>query len=138
MFAFTETKVASAADQHRIIRHWQRFLRTLANFYSDKERLQHAFTELLYSHLRECCSFFPRWGREDFFAHFFMAPAATRRFLYQFDSSRNPEGKSAELDIMHWLYAESRNVNESMRKSLKPQMAKRIEEELQAAEATAQ
>lgn len=138
MFAFTDNRFTSAAKQHRIIHQWQRFLQTLAESYSDKERLRRAFTKLLYSHLINRCSFIAHWDRQGFFDYYFMTPMATRQFIGQFDSWRNPDGISAEFGFTYWINdSEDRHVNDAMRITLNPQLVQRIEEQLQSAEAAA-
>lgn len=90
---FRDVKFMSAAQKTTALRAWIRFLKSGLQF-------EH-FTNALYDHLIQHCSFIAHYNRAGFYSHFFDAGDSIVRFLSQFDS-REP-CLSVEYGDRLWL-----------------------------------
>jgi hypothetical protein len=117
---FTDARFMTAADKRSVLAQWTRFLRALDRSYGDKARCFRAFPDALYTHLIQHCSFIAHYNRLGFFQTYFEEPAATARFLRQFDAAANPEGQSAEYGESWWLAGDYADLNAAMREEAAP------------------
>ena len=85
MSTFTDAPFMPAADKRRVLTQWRHFLQTLARHFNDKDRSFRAFSDALYRHLIQHCSFIAHYSRSGFFAHYFDRGDDAIRFLRQFD-----------------------------------------------------
>jgi hypothetical protein len=90
---FTDAKFMSAAEKHRVLKAWVRFARSGFE--------QRWFTQALYHHLIQHCSFIAHFNRGGFYDTYFAEPAATQQFLDQFDRAKGCQ--SVEYGGTHWL-----------------------------------
>ncbi len=91
---FKDTKFMTAAEKAKVLRHWEQFLKSGCK----KEH----FTESLYHHLIQHCSFIAHYNREGFYATYFEEPEDTVHFLSQFDDSKGPP-RSIEYGMTYWI-----------------------------------
>jgi hypothetical protein len=112
-FFFTDEQFMSVAEKRKVIGAWIRFLKNGC--------VKSQFTESLYHHLSQHCSFiahFDRFGFYDFY--FARITPHLFRFLNQFD----PElpGVSAEYGTTHWLSEDNTggDLNRAMREAARP------------------
>jgi hypothetical protein len=75
---FTDERFMSARDKRQVLKAWITFLKHGC-------QLAH-FTERLYSHLIQHCSFIAHYDRHGFYAHYFDEGEQAIRFLSQFDA----------------------------------------------------
>jgi len=93
-FSFTDERFMSAAEKRLTLSAWKTFLKNGC-------KLEH-FTERLYHHLTQHCSFIAHYDRHGFYGVYFKTPnAETIRFLDQFDPDK--PGISAEYGDIWWL-----------------------------------
>src|SRR5947209_8981280 len=91
---FKDERFMSAQEKHRVLRAWERFLK------SGCEKAQ--FTEALYEHLVQHCSFIAHYDRDGFYSVYFGRNDDNLcRFFDQFDPAK--PGISAEYLSTHWL-----------------------------------
>ncbi|HET6843516.1 MAG TPA: hypothetical protein VFK06_17825 [Candidatus Angelobacter sp.] len=113
---FSDERFMSAAEKKNVLRAWIRFLK------SKCARSQ--FTEPLYHHLVQHCSFIAHFDRHGFYSFYFdrITPALFR-LLDQFDV-RLP-GSSAEYGSTYWLSdsATGADLNRAMREAAAPYLA---------------
>ena len=89
-----DTKFMSAAEKRKVLRHWELFLRGgLEKKY---------FTNALYHHLTQRCSFITHYDIHGFYATYFESGDDSLQFLSQFDT-RNDIPKSIEYGMTYWL-----------------------------------
>ncbi len=117
MSTFTDAPFMPAADKRRVLTQWRHFLQTLARHFNDKDRSFRAFSDALYRHLIQHCSFIAHYSRSGFFAHYFDRGDDAIRFLRQFDPQANPDGLSVEYGKSWWLAGEYADINEAMREA---------------------
>ena len=91
---FHDAKFMSEAEKSKVLRHWEMFLRS--NLEKDK------FTQALYHHLTQHCSFIAHYDIHGFYATYFENGETTLAFLSQFDT-RNGIPKSIEYGMTYWL-----------------------------------
>lgn len=77
---FTDAAFMSAAQKRNVLRAWLRFVKSGFEL--------RCFTEGLYHHLIQHCSFIAHFNRGGFHTTYFQEPEATQRFLDQFDWSK--------------------------------------------------
>lgn len=125
-FVFADEQFMSAAEKRKVLCAWIKFLK---NGCAESQ-----FTESLYHHLSQHCSFiahFDRFGFYDFY--FARITPQLFRFLNQFD----PElpGISAEYGTTHWLSVHNTggDLNRAMREAARPylQRLRQKSEEIQ-------
>ena len=88
-YAFVDEKFMTAQEKWRVLRAWQRFIRS--GFELEK------FTEATYHHVIQHCSFIAHYDRGGFWDFYFnSAPGDLARFLNQFGGDR----RSAEYGFM--------------------------------------
>lgn len=101
---FRDVKFMSAAQKTTALRAWIRFLKSGLQF-------EH-FTNALYDHLIQHCSFIAHYNRAGFYSHYFHAGDSIVRFLSQFDS-RGP-CLSVEYGDRRWLSGDYADINLAM------------------------
>jgi len=110
---FSDEQFMSAAEKKRVLRAWIRFLQ------SGCKKTQ--FTQDLYHHLIQHCSFIAHYERHSFY-HIYFARLTPEifRFFDQF-YPQNP-GISAEYGSTHWLSARTTgaDLNAAMREAAAP------------------
>ena len=91
---FHDSRFMSAEEKRRTLKHWELFL---------KSGLQREkFTEPLYHHLIQHCSFIAHYDRAGFYSTYFENGDDTVTFLSQFDD-RKGMPKSVEYGGTYWL-----------------------------------
>ena len=89
-----DSKFMSAAEKGKVLKHWEMFLRGgLEKKY---------FTEALYHHLIQHCSFIAHYDIHGFYATYFESGDDTLHFLSQFDT-RQGIPRSIEYGMTYWL-----------------------------------
>ena len=89
-----DSKFMSAAEKSKVLKHWEMFLRGgLEKRY---------FTEALYKHLINHCSFIAHYDIHGFYATYFESGDDTLHFLSQFDT-RQGIPRSIEYGMTYWL-----------------------------------
>ncbi len=89
-----DSKFMSAAEKTKVLKHWEMFLRGgLEKKY---------FTEALYKHLINHCSFIAHYDIHGFYATYFENGDDTLHFLSQFDT-RQGIPRSIEYGMTSWL-----------------------------------
>ena len=89
-----DSKFMSAAEKSKVLKHWEMFLRGgLEKKY---------FTEALYKHLINHCSFIAHYDIHGFYATYFESGDDTLHFLSQFDT-RQGIPRSIEYGMTYWL-----------------------------------
>jgi len=110
---FSDEKFMSAAEKTTVLRAWIRFLE------SGCKKSQ--FTEALYHHLSQHCSFIAHYDRHGFYnVYFERHTPQIFRFFDQFDSQK--PGVSAEYGTTHWLSSNNTgsDLNAAMREAACP------------------
>lgn len=112
----------TAKEKGLVLKAWRVFL---------KGGLREAdFTNRLYSHLIDHCSFIAHFNRQGFHSVYFAEdPQSTLRFFKQFDP--DGLGKSVEYNATYWREGDYADVNEAMREAVRPYLAA-IREKAQA------
>jgi hypothetical protein len=86
-----DTKFMSAAEKSKVLKHWEMFLRGgLEKKY---------FTEALYKHLINHCSFIAHYDIHGFYATYFESGDTTLDFLSQFDTRNGIPGSIEYGDL---------------------------------------
>ncbi len=109
---FSDERFLTAAEKRLLLKAWNVFLKHGCQFCH--------FTERLYNHLIQHCSFIAHYDRGGFYSVYFEhdSPAA-QRFLDQFDPSK--PGQSAEYGDAFWLRGPiGSDLNKAMRESAAP------------------
>ena len=83
----------SAHEKEKVLRQWELFLKSGCE--------EKRFTEPLYRHLINHCSFIAHYSRVGFYSTYFDEGEDTVRFLSQFDNS-NGIPKSIEYGMTYW------------------------------------
>ena len=107
---FADEHFMSAAQKKKVLRAWSRFLK------SGCAKTQ--FTEDLYNHLVQHCSFIAHFDRKDFYNFYFeQITTSLFRFFDQFDPEK--PGISAEYGGTHWLskHNTGSDLNHAMREA---------------------
>ena len=90
-----DSKFMTAAEKSKVLKHWEMFLRS--NLEKDK------FTQALYHHLTQHCSFIAHYDIHGFYATYFENGETTLAFLSQFDT-RHGIPRSIEYgNLRGWL-----------------------------------
>ena len=92
-YEFKDVKFLTADEKRKIIKAWDRFLKNGCR--------QEDFTERLYHHLMQHCSFIAHYDRAGFYGTYFTEGEDQVRFLSQFDN-RGPL-KSVEYRGTWWI-----------------------------------
>jgi hypothetical protein len=101
---FQDVQFMAAAQKITTLRAWVRFLKSGLQF--------EQFTNSLYNHLIQHCSFIAHYNRAGFYSHYFEAGDSTALFLSQFDS-RGP-CLSVEYGGHYWLSGDYEDINRAM------------------------
>jgi len=109
---FKEVRFMTVQEKESVLRAWRTFVKY--GF------LRHHFTQALYHHLMQHCSFIAHYDLGGFYATYFRRPADTLRFLDQFDESKGC--RSVEYgDSSGWLRMEDyADINQAMIDAIKP------------------
>ena len=115
-YSFKDEKFMSAAEKRLVLRAWKTFLKHGCQ--------KDHFTERLYDHLTQRCSFIAHFDRHGFYAFYFETPSqSTCRFLDQFDPAK--PGISAEYGHTFWLSRYTGcDLSEAMREAAAPYIPK--------------
>jgi len=93
---FSEERFLSAIEKKKVLRAWVRFLECGCS--------KNQFTEALYHHLSQHCSFIAHYDRHGFYDFYFERQTPELfRFFDQFDPQK--PGVSTEYGTTHWLSA---------------------------------
>jgi hypothetical protein len=113
---FEDEKFMSAAEKRLVLSAWKTFLKHGCQ--------KDHFTERLYDHLMQHCSFIAHFSRHGFYAFYFETPSqSTYRFLDQFDPVK--PGISAEYGNTFWLSRSTGcDLSEAMREAAAPYIPK--------------
>lgn len=113
---FRDEQFMSAAEKEKVLRAWTRFLKSGC--------AKPQFTEALYHHLNQHCSFIAHYDRHGFFAFYFECPSRNLvRFFDQFDPDL--PGISAEYGGTGWLspHMTGADLSQAMREAARPYLA---------------
>lgn len=100
----TDARYMSAAEKGKVLKQWDAFLK---GGMADK-----LFTEALYHHLIQHCSFIAHYDRRGFYGYYFTRGDMRKRFLSQFDPANG--GRSVEIGMTYWLDGEYADINRAM------------------------
>ncbi len=131
--SFADERFMSAQEKDKVLQAWKRFLK------SGCAKAQ--FTELLYHHLSQHCSFIAHYDRHGFYEVYFgRVTAQLFRFFDQFDPQL--PGITAEYGTTHWLseFNTGADLNQAMRTAAGPYLEalrQRFREEQRQHEITA-
>ena len=115
-YTFSDGEFMSAREKELVLKAWVRFL---------KHGLRLAdFTERLYGHLMQHCSFIAHYNRGGFYQTYFESGEDTVRFLSQFD--KRGECRSVEYGGP-WLCGGYADLNGAMVEASTPYIAALIE-----------
>ena len=89
-----DSKFMSAAEKTKVLKHWEMFLK--GGLEKDK------FTQALYHHLTQHCSFIAHYDIHGFYATYFESGDDILHFLSQFDT-RPGIPRSIEYGMTYWL-----------------------------------
>ena len=102
---FKDVRFMTAADKKKVLRQWDRFLKSGFD-------ARH-FMKSLYHHLIQHCSFIAHYNLGGFYGVYFEDPTNTQRFLDQFDRSKGC--LSVEYGYAWWINDEDyRDINNAM------------------------
>jgi hypothetical protein len=110
---FSDERFMSAEQKRKVLRTWKRFL--------NNGCAKSQFTEGLYHHLTQHCSFIAHFDRLGFYNFYFERITSDLfRFFDQFDPQK--PGISAEYGTTHWLSAHHTggDLNHAMREAAGP------------------
>lgn len=110
----------SVQEKERVFRDWERFLVPLTLDEPGKQ-IYHAFTDRLYHHLSQHCSFIAHYNRNGFYDTYFANPEDTPKFLQQFD--RDKGYVSWEYGATYWLDGDYSDINNAMCEAFEPAKA---------------
>ena len=116
-FQFSDERFMSADEKSKVLHAWKRFLESGC----EKAR----FTEALYHHLIQHCSFIAHLDRHNFYDFYFARIEGDLfRFLDQFDPEK--PGISAEYGMTYWLDSHNTgsDLNRAMRETAGPYLQK--------------
>jgi hypothetical protein len=103
-YAFSDAQFMSAREKLLVLKAWARFLK---NGLREED-----FSDGLYMHLINHCSFSAHYNRPGFYTAYFQNGENTMRFLAQFD--RRGEGHSVEYGGSWWLNGDFEDLNRAM------------------------
>ena len=103
-YAFGDAQFTSAREKALVQKAWVRFLKNGLRWED--------FSDRLYKHLINHCSFIAHYDRAGFYATYFENGEDTRRFLSQFDG--RGECLSVEYGATWWLHGDYEDLNEAM------------------------
>ena len=89
-----DSKFMSSAEKTKVLKHWEMFLRGGLE--------KKCFTEALYHHLTQHCSFIAHYDIHGFYATYFEGGDNTLHFLSQFDTCQGIP-QSIEYGMTYWL-----------------------------------
>ena len=98
---FRDVEFMSAKDKGLVLKQWERFI--------DSGFDRKYFTDRLYKHLINHCSFIAHYDRGGFFETYFAEKRNTGKFIDQFTG-----GISAEYGMDYWLGGDYDDINPTM------------------------
>lgn len=105
-----DTKYMTAAEKEKVLRAWELFLKSGLS--------QDKFTESLYNHLIQHCSFIAHYNRGGFYSTYFADRDGKAKFLSQFDcriKGRHGNPPSVEYgDLFDWCSGDYADINKAM------------------------
>jgi len=105
----TDSQFLSGAEKRKILKHWELFLKHGC-------RWEH-FTNALYEHLHQHCSFIAHYDRRGFYETYFETGDDTVHFLSQFEKRKaEPHGtpRSIEYGMTYWVTGDYADINKAM------------------------
>ena len=99
-----DSQFMTAVQKERVLKSWEQFLKYGC-------RREH-FSEPLYNHLIQHCSFIAHYNRGGFYGTYFVEGEDTVRFLSQFDATKG--ARSVEYFHTWWLDGEYADINRAM------------------------
>jgi len=103
-YAFGDAQFMSAREKLLVLKAWVRFLKNGLR--------REDFSDRLYKHLTNHCSFIAHYDRAGFYATYFENGEDTTRFLSQFDKCG--DCLSVEYGASWWLHGDYEDVNGAM------------------------
>lgn len=92
-----DTKFMTAAEKQRVLKQWERFLKSGLKW--------EQFDKALYHHLMQHCSFIAHYDRAGFYSTYFESGDTIKQFLSQFDD-RAGIPASVEYGMTYWILDE--------------------------------
>ena len=121
-YTFSDSEFMSAREKDLTLKAWVRFL---------KHGLRSVdFTERLYHHLMQHCSFIAHYNRGGFYQTYFESGEDTARFLSQFD--KRGECRSIESGGNWWMEGRYADINKALVEEAAPFIPLLIGNALQA------
>jgi hypothetical protein len=117
-YQFRDVRFLSAKEKAAILRGWVRFLKSGLRFA--------CFSDRLYQHLIQHCSFIAHFNRLGFYECYFVTGARIARFLSQFDA--RGECQSIEMGGRYWLSGDYDDINRAMIAEAEAYIPRLIEE----------
>lgn len=120
---FRSVQFLSSEEKKLVFRNWERFLVPLA-LDEPGQKICEAFTNRLYHHLNQHCSFIAHYNRNGFYETYFANPEDTPKFLQQFDKDKGYV--SCEYGMTYWLDGPSgdyADINRAMCEAIEPAKA---------------
>ena len=103
-YAFSDSQFMSAREKTLVLKAWVRFLKNGLR--------REDFSDRLYKHLINDCSFIAHYDRAGFYATYFENGDDTTRFLSQFD--KRGDCLSVEYGKSWWLHGDYEDLNDAM------------------------
>ena len=103
-YAFRDAEFLIAREKALVLKAWVRFLK---NGLREED-----FSDRLYTHLINHCSFIAHYNRAGFYAEYFERGEDTAQFLSQFDA--RGECRSVEYGWTLWLQGDYADLNQAM------------------------
>lgn len=122
---FTSVQYMTAGQKKRVYDNWKRFVEAIAGGVSGDD-LARLFTQPLYHHLTQHCSFIAHYNRFGFFETYFQEPEDTVRFFTQFDPIGDQ--RSVEYGESWWVRGGNgtqepyQDLNQAMCEVVRPHM----------------
>jgi len=101
---FTDAKFMTAQEKRRVLQAWETFLKNGCR--------RESFTNALYEHLIQDCSFIAHYDQGGFYQTYFANGEDTAYFLTQFDRSKGC--LSVEYGMGYWLHGDYADINNAM------------------------
>ena len=114
---FKSVRFQTAQEREFVFRDWTHFLGPLA-LDDPGAGLWHAFTQRLYHHLMQHCSYIAHYNRAGFYETYFADPEDTSKFLQQFDGDKGY--LSYEYGADYWLRGDYEDINRALCGAFEP------------------
>ena len=116
-YAFSDSQFLSAREKMLVLKAWVRFLKHGLRWQD--------FSDRLYKHLINHCSFIAHYNRLGFYETYFEHGESTAQFLSQFDM--RGECRSVEYGASWWLHGEYEDLNRAMVEEASPYIPSLVE-----------